>query len=455
MVLPLRVTVSPEHAEAAPGESLTLTVTVRNASDIVEHYGVEVLGLPDGATARANPDVTKLRPGESGTVTVQLTIPDKPPAAAGDYVLGVLARSRYRDDVSRCVELPLAVAAVENLTVRVTPEVVHGGRYGRYDVEVANDGNGPVRLRLAATDPERRVTVAFEPPTVDVWPGAVAQAVLNVHAGVPWSKEKQRRLTVEARGGDPGTVRAGGTATFVQRPRFASKLARFGGLAAAVALVAGAVVVGAVILKPDDPAESAGPGVTAGPSGNVTVPAGPPASAGQPSGPPSTEPSAAESPDTPPASDPPPQEVDFAAVADGPVGSDAFRSQGFIVGTDPGSIIVPGCEAATPAVVTRDDVRFLTASLPDDPTRCHEIPLLINFVDGAPAGSVEVVPVTPDTLEMEVVHRNLNRGTEKDLKADADPAKLGIVSVLIKPLSGPTPAAVPVEIRAIRLTPAA
>ncbi len=454
MVLPLRVTVSPEHAEAAPGESLTLTVTVRNASDIVEHYGVEIIGLPDGATARANPDVTKLRPGETGTVTVQLTLPDKPPAAAGDYVLGVLARSRYRDDVSRCVELPLAVAAVENLTVRVTPEVVHGGRYGRYDVEVANDGNGPVRLRLAATDPERRVSAAFQPPTVDVWPGAVAQAVLDVHAAVPWSKEKQRRLTVEARGGDPGTVLAGTTATFVQRPRFASKLARAGGLAAAVALVAGAVVVGAVILKPDDPAESAGPAVTGAPSGNPTAPASPQPSAGEPSEPPSTEPSAGEPSATTATTAASPREVDFGAVPDGPVAGDAFRAQGFIVSTDLGSIVVPGCEAAGPAVVTRDGVRFLTSALPDDATRCHEMPLLIAFVEGAPAGSVEVVPVTPGTLEMEVVHRDLNRDTQQDLKADAEPAKLGIVSVLIKPLSGPTPAPAPVEIRAVRLTPA-
>ena len=55
MTLPLRVTVAPERADAAPGDALTLDVTVRNASDIVEHYGVEFLGLPDGATVRTEP----------------------------------------------------------------------------------------------------------------------------------------------------------------------------------------------------------------------------------------------------------------------------------------------------------------------------------------------------------------------------------------------------------------
>ena len=35
-----------------------------------------------------------------------------------------------------------------------TPEVVVGGRTGQFTVEVANGGNAPVRLYLAATDPE-------------------------------------------------------------------------------------------------------------------------------------------------------------------------------------------------------------------------------------------------------------------------------------------------------------
>ena len=97
MALPLRVTVSPDRAEASPGDALTLEVSVRNISDIVEHYVIEAVGLPPGASVRTEPDVTKLRPGETGAATVRLTVPAEPPAPAGLYTLGVLVRSRYRD----------------------------------------------------------------------------------------------------------------------------------------------------------------------------------------------------------------------------------------------------------------------------------------------------------------------------------------------------------------------
>jgi hypothetical protein len=454
MVLPLRVTVSPERADAAPGDSLTLAVNIRNASDIVEHYGVEVLGLPDGATARTEPEVAKLRPAESADLTVHLAIPEKPPAPAGSYVLGVLARSRYRDDVSRCVEVPLTLAAVEDLTVRAAPEVVNGGRYGRFTVEVVNGGNGPVRLRLAATDPERRVNAVFEPATVDLPPGTAAQTLLTVHAAVPWSKEKQRQLTIEASGADPGggpaVVRATGTATFVQRPRFASKLTRVAGVAGAVAVVAGAVVAAAVIARPDKP-DSQASATTA-----ATAPATTGASATTPaeaSSAPTTPPSAGESPPTTAPGGNQPREVDLTKLADGQVASDAFQPDGFLVSADPNSIAIPGCEAARATVVTEANQRFLTSSLPTDATRCHEVPLLIAFLQGSPAGAVEVVPITSDVLEMEVVHRDLSRTVETDLKADADPARQGIVSVLVRPRTGAAVPA-PVELRAIRFTPA-
>jgi hypothetical protein len=137
------------------------------------------------------------------------------------------------------------------------------------------------------------------------------------------------------------------------------------------------------------------------------------------------------------------------------VNSDTFRPDGFLVSADPTSIAVPGCENATTAAVVTgaDKIRFLTSSLPDDPTRCHEVPLLIDFVLGAPAGSVEVVPVTPGVLEMEVVHINLERTIATNLKAPADPARGGIDSVLIRPRAG-TAGPVTIAIRAIRFTPA-
>jgi hypothetical protein len=323
VTLPLRVTVAPERADAAPGDNIQFDVTVRNASDIVEHYGVELLGLPEGATVRTEPDVAKLRPAESGTLTVRVGLPVQPPAPAGTYVLGALVRSKYRHDVSRCVEVPVELASVEQITVSSTPEVVIGGRSGQFTVEVANGGNAPVRLYLAATDPERRVTVQFQPPTVDLPPGGRARSLLSVEAPLPWNREKQHGLTITAHPDLAGAVPATSTASFVQKPRLASKFAKIAGISAAVVLVAAAIAVPALLAQtkdkpPADPAAANQPQVVL-----------PPSAAGQP---PAAQPSAAAPPGPPAPPAPPPGLSRRAAAGRCPVGGRAARGVGRAAG---------------------------------------------------------------------------------------------------------------------------
>src|SRR5688572_30871748 len=109
-----------------------------------------MLGLPEGATVRTEPDVAKLRPAESGTLTVRVVLPVQPPAPAGTYVLGALVRSPYLHDVSRCGEVPGQLASIEQITGTTSPEVVTGGRTGQYTLEVTNSGNAPRELYLPA-----------------------------------------------------------------------------------------------------------------------------------------------------------------------------------------------------------------------------------------------------------------------------------------------------------------
>jgi hypothetical protein len=458
MPLPLRVTVEPERADAAPGDDLTFGVTVRNASDIVEHYGVEMLGLPDGTTVRTDPEVAKLRPAETTTLTVQVKLPVQPPAPAGVYVVGALVRSKYRGAVSRCVEVPIALKAVGQVTLRATPEVVTGGRAGRYTIEVANGGNTPVRLYLAATDPERRITAQFQPAWVDLPPGTAAQTLLTVEAPLPWNKEKQHQLSITANPDLPGAAPGTAVATFVQRPRFASKFAKMAGIAAGVIVLAAAIAVPALITKTmaktGQPAE-----VTAQTAPAVVPPATtaatqPPPSSAAPAttsaAPPQTT---APTTDPPATTEPPPaaRTVDLTKAKDGVIPSDEFRDQGFLVGADPGSVAVPGCEdARSAAVVTSTDGRrFLTSSTADDPAKCNTVPLLIDFLAGHPAGSIEVTPVLPDALTLHVFYVDLHQQDLASLTVTADQAKAdgGIDAVELIPKT-----ADPIAITAVTFT---
>ncbi|WP_433383189.1 hypothetical protein ACQPZX_20670 [Actinoplanes sp. CA-142083] len=462
MTLPLRVNVAPERAEASPGDNLQFDVTVRNASDIVEHYGVEMLGLPDGATVRAEPEVAKLRPTESATLTVRVTLPVQPPPPAGTYVVGALVRSPYRHDVSRCVEVPIQLASVEQITLRTTPEVVNGGKSGQFTIEVSNGGNAPVRLYLNATDPERRVSAVFQPAYLDLPPGAAARALLAVSAPLPWNREKQRQLTITASPEMMGATPVTGTASFVQQPRFASKFAKFAGIAAGVVVLAAAIAVPALIARGNDK-----PSPTAATQAAPTVPVAPTAaqqqqpsaaapaatSAAPSAAPAATTSAAAATSAAPQQTSAAPnngggaREVDLTSPQDGVVASDAFRNQGFLVSADPGTIAPPGCENARSAAVVTDQAsnrRFLTSSSPDDPAKCHEVPLLLDFLPGGQAGAVQVIPAVPNSLEMEATFVDLTRQPAPGLVVTAELAKAhgGVDYVTIKPAQAGTPVAV-------------
>lgn len=471
MTLPLRVNVAPERAEASPGDNLQFDVTVRNASDIVEHYGVEMVGLPDGATVRAEPEVAKLRPAESATLTVRVTLPVQPPPPAGTYVVGALVRSPYRHDVSRCVEVPIQLASVEQITLRTTPEVVNGGRTGQFTIEVANGGNAPVRLYLTATDPERRVSTVFQPAYLDLPPSASARALLSVSAPLPWQREKQRQLTIAANPEVMGAVPVTSTASFVQQPRLATKFAKIGGIAAGVVVLAAAIAVPALIKKENDKATQAAAtqtpataaATTAAPP--VQASAAPPVQSAPASAAPPVQSSAAAQSSAPPVSSAPAgnngggvQEVDLTTQNPGVVPSDAFRNSGFLVSADPGTIAVAGCTNATSAAEVADPttgLKFLTSSLPDDATKCHNVPMLIAFLPDKPAGAVQITPLSPNTLDIEVTFKDLKRlPSAPTLTVPADVAAQhgGIDQILIKPAVAAAPNT-PVAVTKIRFAP--
>jgi hypothetical protein len=76
-------------------------------------------------------------------------------------------------------------------------------------------------------------------------------------------------------------------------------------------------------------------------------------------------------------------------AANGVLPSDAFRNDGFLVRADPGSGGSAGFADARSVSVVDDGAggRALTSAHPDDPTRCHDVPMMIDFLPDAPARS--------------------------------------------------------------------
>src|SRR5256885_16263523 len=125
-----RVTVAPERVTVRPGEATEVEVTIQNTSRVVEHYDTSIVGLPRDEGFTCNPPTVKLRPGESGTVLVNLSVPERPAPDAGLYTLGGLVRSPHQRQLSRCEGLRLDGQPAPGISVEAAPEGSTGGGTG-------------------------------------------------------------------------------------------------------------------------------------------------------------------------------------------------------------------------------------------------------------------------------------------------------------------------------------
>src|SRR2546430_1170282 len=205
---PVKVTVVPERIALRPGESADVEVTIQNASPVVEHFATTVVGLPSRELSSCEPDVVKLRPKEVGNVRVQVSVPDRGGLVAGPYTLGVLVRSPYQREVSRCEELNLDVQPAPSLTMAVQPEVVNGGKVGHYMVNLANEGNTPLAVTLSGGDQENLVGFDIAPRELRLEPGMAASAQVTARAMAPLTGQDVRRaLTLRAHAGEGSVER--------------------------------------------------------------------------------------------------------------------------------------------------------------------------------------------------------------------------------------------------------
>jgi hypothetical protein len=241
-----RVSVAPDRVTVRPGEGTEVEVTIQNTGRSVEHYGTTVVGLPRDDLYGVVPPTVKLRPGESGTVLVNLNIPDRPAPDAGVYTLGVLVRSPYQKQVSRCEELRVDVQPAPGVSIEAAPEHATGGGAAAYNLRLANDGNTPLDVTLHGTDPEGIVNFSFRPRSVRVAPNASAPAQVTVRAPAPWSGPEARR-TLTVRANATGDLSSEKHLTFVQRPRIPGGPLRFVGIALAVGVLATATLAGALV----------------------------------------------------------------------------------------------------------------------------------------------------------------------------------------------------------------
>jgi hypothetical protein len=380
----MAVALSAERLELRPGDSTEVEVTVRNSGQTVEHYSTSVVGLPRGARYTAEPAISHLMPGDAGTVKVRISLPESSEAAAGRHTVGMLVRSPYHGDISRCEEFDLHVVPVAALTMTAHPQVVVGGWAGKFALNLSNSGNTPLSVALTCTDPEDAVLFSFRPKHPTVRPGNSTRVRMNVRATRPWTGSQVRRaLTVRAKA-DPD-LSAEQALTFVQRPQLPAGLLRLLAMALGVAVLAGAVIIGALLVRHKGSDKLGSPVATFPPDPGITASTTPQPGPQPPGRPPATDPS--------PVGNAPPGNVivvDFSQRANGaPAGDqiipgDEYAKSGVTLAAD--TQVAPAVCKDANALALRTNQNlgsFLTSSRPASVDLCNTQPIRVTFTKPA------------------------------------------------------------------------
>lgn len=214
-----------------PGGTASTTLTVRNDSDIVEAYRLEVVG-DCAAWTTVEPEGISLYPGTSETVTIRLAPPRSSQVRAGDVPLGVRVLPAEYPEAVRVPETTVHIEEFRELRTELAPRRRRGWLRGRYRLAVRNEGNTPVQLGFTPGQPGEELKFDFRPTTLKLEPGESAEAGLRLRTGRPvwFGTETTWPFTVavaETGDGedaeerqDPGVVRAPLDAEFVQMPIF-------------------------------------------------------------------------------------------------------------------------------------------------------------------------------------------------------------------------------------------
>ncbi|MCX3060470.1 COG1470 family protein [Streptomyces beihaiensis] len=167
-----------------PGDTATTQLTVRNDSDIVEAYSLEVVG-DCAAWATVEPERVSLYPGTSETVTIRLEPPRSPEVRAGEMPLGVRVLPAEHPESAHVPETTVRVREFRELRTELAPRRRRGWLRARYRLAVRNQGNTPVQVGFTPGQAGEELAFAFKPPTPKLEPGESAEVGLRVRTGKP------------------------------------------------------------------------------------------------------------------------------------------------------------------------------------------------------------------------------------------------------------------------------
>jgi hypothetical protein len=192
-----------------PGQTVTITVKIRNTGSVVDEFALDVLG--DAATwAAVEPPTINLFPGAEGEAKAVFRPPRAASTPAGLVPFGLRAASREDPAGSAVEEGSVQVGAFADPHAELVPRTSRGSRSGSHDVAVDNRGNTRLSAEIEATDADQQLKFDVKPPAVVVDPGMAGFTKVKVMPAKRfWRGQPKTRpfqLFIKPEGGLPITL---------------------------------------------------------------------------------------------------------------------------------------------------------------------------------------------------------------------------------------------------------
>lgn len=175
----ITVAVAPTVITVKPGEEATAEIRIRNKSNVVDQYDIQVVGEPSRWTV-AEPATLSLFPDAEGVAKVRFRPIRSPELPAGRKPFSINVQSKASGAISGHQEGAVELAPFLDAAIAITPRTSRGGTSASHRITIENRGNVPLHTVLDAADPDEALTFQFDNPVVSVPPGQSAFAQLTV-----------------------------------------------------------------------------------------------------------------------------------------------------------------------------------------------------------------------------------------------------------------------------------
>lgn len=162
-----------------PGAAGSTRLTIRNDSEVVEEYSLRVVGLGE-SWAAVVPASVSLYPGHDITALVEFRPPRSASVPAGEVKYGVHVLPTEHPEDAVVPEGTVEVLPFLQTTGELMPRMSRGKLGARHNVAVDNNGNVPITVDVAGSDPGELLEFSLQPPELTIEPGTVQFAALRV-----------------------------------------------------------------------------------------------------------------------------------------------------------------------------------------------------------------------------------------------------------------------------------